>query len=69
MLPSAEYFQSPGLPAGLVRQDSVPARPECFQSSLTAGLGPDAHERKSFIWYFFFPARTLLMKEKLKGFL
>lgn len=49
MLSSAECFQSPGLPTGFVRRDSVPARPECFQSSLKAGLGPEAHEGKLFI--------------------
>lgn len=54
MLPSAECFQSPGLPSGFVRQDSVPARPECFQVFLKAGLGSEAHEGKSFIWDFFF---------------
>lgn len=49
MLPSAEYFQSPGLPSDFVRQDSVPVRPECFQSSLKAGLDPEAHKGKFFI--------------------
>lgn len=34
-------FQIPGLPTNFVRQDSVPARPGCFQSSFKAGLGPE----------------------------
>lgn len=40
----------------------VPARPECFQCP------PGAPKGKFFVWYFF-PAQTLLMKEKLKSFL